>query len=109
MIPAGTLRDLFAIEEPTETRNDLGESVQEWNEIGRRLGAYEASTYSEVDQGGGVNGTVSAIVRMHFFPGLTGKHRLRWLSRDDRLLYVSAVIERNNRREHEVTVEERAT
>lgn len=109
MIPAGTLRDLFAIESPTETRNDLGESVQTWSEVGRRLGAYEASTYSEVDQAGGVSGTVSATVRMHYFPGLTGKHRLKWLSRDNRILYVSAVIERNNRREHEVSVEERAT
>ena len=109
MIAAGTLRDTFAIEYPTDTRNDLGESVQTWSEVGRRLGAYEATTYAEVDQAGGVSGTVSAIVRMHYFPGLTGKHRLKWLSRDNRILYVSAVIERNNRREHEVSVEERAT
>lgn len=109
MIPAGTLRDLFAIEEPTEERNELGESVQTWSEVGRRLGAYEATTYAELDRRGQIGGTVSATVRMHYFPGLTGRHRLKWLSRNDRLLYISAVIERNNRREHELTVEEQAT
>lgn len=109
MLPAGTLRERFAIEEPTETRNSLGESVQTWSEVGQRLGSYEATTYAEADRRGQMTGTVSAVVRMHYFPGLTGRHRLRWLSRDDRVLYISAVIERNNRREHELTVEEQAS
>jgi SPP1 family predicted phage head-tail adaptor len=109
MLSAGTLRELFAIEAPTETRNDLGESVQTWTEVGRRLGSYEASTYSEVDRRGQIGGSVTALVRIHYFAGLTGKHRLKWLSRDDRLLYISAVVEQDNRRTHELTVEEQAT
>ena len=32
--------------------------------------------------------------------------RLRWSSRSDRLLYVSSVVERANRTELEITVEE---
>lgn len=109
MLPAGILRELFAIEEPTEERNELGESVMTWDEVGRRLGSYDATTYAEIDRRNQIGGNVTALVRMHYFPGLTGRHRLRWISRDDRILYISAVVERDNRREHEVTVEEQAT
>jgi head-tail adaptor len=108
-LPAGLLRETFAIEAPTETRNALGESVQEWNEIGRRRGSYEALSYSEQDRRGQIGGTVSATVRIRFYPGLTGQHRLRWVSRDNRLLYISSVVERGHREEHELTVEEQAT
>jgi head-tail adaptor len=109
MLPGGILRDLFAIEEPTETRNSLGEVEKTWTEVGRRLGAYEATTYAEIERRGQIGGNVTATVRMHYFPGLTGRHRLKWLSRDNRVLYISAVVERDHRREHEVTVEEQAT
>ena len=108
-IPAGLLREKFAIEEPTETRNELGESVQEWSEVGQRFGSYEAVAYVEQERRNQIGGSTSATVRIHYFPGLTGRHRLRWLTRDDRLLYISAVVERGTRDEHELTVEEQAT
>ena len=108
-IPAGLLREKFAIEEPTETRNELGESVQEWSEVGQRFGSYEAVGYTEQERRNQIGGSTSATVRIHYFPGLTGRHRLRWLTRDDRLLYISSVVERGTRDEHELTVEELAT
>ena len=108
-IPAGQLRELFAIEAPSETRNSLGESIQVWQEEGRRYGSYEAVSYSEQTRRGQVGGSVSATVRMRYFAGLTGKHRLRWISRDGRVLYISSVVERGNREEHELAVEEQAT
>ena len=58
---------------------------------------------------GQIGGSVSATVRIRYFPGLTGKHRLRWISRDGRVLYISGVIERGFREEHELAVEEQAT
>lgn len=108
-IPAGLLRETFAIEEPTETRNEFGESVQTWSEVGRRRGAYEAIGYFEQERRGQIGGTTSATVRIQYFPGLTGRHRLKWLTRDNRLLYISSVVERGARDEHELTVEEQAT
>ena len=108
-IPAGLLRERFAIEEPTETRNEMGESVQEWSEVGQRMGSYEAISYVEQERRSQVGGSVSATVRIHYFPGLTGRHRLRWISRGDRYLYVSSVVERGFQDEHELTVEELAT
>lgn len=108
-IPAGILREVFAIESPTETRNALGESVQVWQEEGRRYGSYEAVSYSEQTRRGQIGGSSSATVRIRYFPGLTGKHRLRWISRDGRVLYISSVIERGFREEHELAVEEQVT
>lgn len=108
-IPAGILREKFVIEAPAETRNLVGESVQTWSTIGERLGSYEAQAYIEQDRRGQIGGSVTATVRIRYFPGLTGGHRLRWVSRDNRLLFISSVVERGNREEHELTVEEQAT
>jgi hypothetical protein len=41
--------------------------------------------------------------------GVTGKMRVRWRSRGDRYLYISAVVEIGPRQEHELTCEEKAT
>jgi hypothetical protein len=41
--------------------------------------------------------------------GITGKMRVRWKSRGDRYLYISSVVERGSREEHELTCEEKAT
>lgn len=106
MIPAGILRERFAIEAPTETRNELGESVQTWDEVGRVWGSYEALSYVEQARRGQIGGSIAATVRIRFFPGLAGNMRLRWISRDDRLLYVSAIVERGRREEHELEVQE---
>lgn len=108
-LPSGILRDVFAIETPVETRNALGESVQTWQEEGRRYGSYEAISYSEQARRGQIGGSVQATVRIRYYPGLTGKHRLRWISRDGRVLYITGVIERGIREEHELAVEEQAT
>lgn len=108
-IPAGQLRETFAIEEPSETRNEFGESIQEWTEVGRRRGSYEAFSYFEQERRGQIGGAISATVMIYAFPGLTGRHRLRWVSRGDRILYISSVIERGVRDHQELTVEEQAT
>lgn len=108
-LPAGIMRELFAIEQATETRNAVGETVQTWAEAGRRWGSYEAISYSEQARRDQVGGSVSAVVRMRFFDGLTGNHRLRWLSRGGKILTISGVIERGHREEHELAVEEQAT
>lgn len=108
MIPGEILRELFAIEEPTDTRNEFGEVVQTWAEVARRRGSYEATSYTEQQRRGQVDGTASATVRMYYYPGLSGRHRLKWISRDNRILQISSVVERRVRLEHELSVEEAA-
>ena len=107
-LPSGVLRELFAIESATETRNEAGESVQAWAEVGRVMGSYEAISYSEQSRMAAVGGSTSATVRIRFRPDVTSAQRLRWVSRGGRLLYISSVVEKGVREELELTVEEQA-
>ena len=107
-IPSGILRELYAVEAPTETRNAAGESVQAWQEIARVYGSYEAITFSESQRMAAIGGSTNAIVRIRYRTGVGANQRLRWVSREGRLLYISGVVERGNRDELELTVEEQA-
>lgn len=110
VLPAGMLREYFAIESPTETRNDVGELVQTWEEEARVFGSYQAVSYAELTRRGQVGGNTSATVMIRYYPGLQANWRLRWLSRDEnRLLYISAVVEQGNREAMELSVEEMAS
>lgn len=105
-LPAGILREKVVIEQSTETRNSLGETTQTWSPLTERWAYVEAMSYVEQQQQGQTSGTISHDVRMRYVPGLTGKMRLRWRGR---LLYISSLLERNNREEHRLACEERAT
>jgi hypothetical protein len=65
--------------------------------------------YSEQQQRQQLGGSVSHMVRIRYLEGLNGSMRMRWITRGDRLLYVTSVVERNDREEHEVTCEEKVT
>ena len=106
VLPSGILREYFAIESPTETRNAVGEMVQEWDEVARVYGSYEALSYVEQARRGQVGGSTSATVRIRYYEGLQANWRLRWLSRGDRLLYISGVVEQGHREAMELSVEE---
>ena len=108
MIDAGSLREVLVIEEAIEARNSVGEVVQAgWKELGRRRASVEQTSMAEAQQFQQTNATASFSVKMRYFAPLEPGMRLRWESRGNRLLYVSSVIERNNREEHEVYAEER--
>jgi SPP1 family predicted phage head-tail adaptor len=109
MLPAGYLREKVTIESSTETRNEFGESVQAWQEYATRYASVEPVSYFEQNRRQQVGGTVSHVVRMRYTPGLTGAMRLRWDSRGGRLLYISSVVERGFREEHELQCEEQVS
>lgn len=107
VLASGMLREFYAIESPTETRNDVGELVQTWREVGRVFGSYQAVSYAELTRRGQVGGNTSATVMIRYYPGLQANWRLRWLSRDAaRVLYISAVVEQGDREAMELSVEE---
>jgi SPP1 family predicted phage head-tail adaptor len=108
MLPAGVLREVVIIERPVEVRNAVGESVQEWTEHARCRAGVEEVGYYESQRMNQVGGSVSHVVRIRFCPGISGAMRVRWVSRDNRMLYISGVVERGRREEHELTCEERA-
>jgi SPP1 family predicted phage head-tail adaptor len=106
---AGTYREVFAVEAPTRTRNAAGGTVETWAEVARIYGSYEALGYSEQSRRGQIGGGISATVYTRYRSDITGEMRLRWVSRDDRLLYISAIVEQGTREDLELTVEEQAT
>lgn len=106
---AGTYREVFAVEAPTRSRNAAGGTVETWSEVARIYGSYEAVSYSEQSRRGQIGGGISATVYTRWRDGITGDMRLRWISRQDRLLYISAIVEQGNREDLELTVEEQAS
>lgn len=108
-IPAGILRETIIVEEQQETRNDLGEAEVTWATFATRRAAVESISYSEQERQRQIGGTGTFVVRCRYVDGITGKMRLRWSSRGDRILYIASVVERNNRDEHELTCDERQT
>ncbi len=109
-VDAGVLRETVAIEAPRYERNAVGEMipVEPWEVVARRRAKIEAVAYNEQRQLNQMGGSASHLVTMRYFEGLTGGMRLRWVSRRDRLLYVSSVVETGDREGLEVYAEERA-
>ncbi len=108
-IPAGILRETIVIEQQSETRNSLGEAEISWSTFATRRAAVESISYSEQERQKQIGGSASFTVRCRYVDGITGKMRVRWASRSDRILYISGVVERNNRDEHELSCDERQT
>lgn len=109
MIPAGRLRELIIVETQTETRNTLGETSSTWSTFATRRASVEAVSYSEQQRQNRISGSSSFRVRCRYVPGISGKMRVRWASRADRLLYISSVVEGANQLEHELECEEKAS
>lgn len=108
MLPAGLLREVVVIEKAEEHRNDVGETVQtSWHEVVRRRANIEQLSGSEQVQMGQTAGSSGFTVRMRYCSALKGGMRLRWENRQNRILYISSIVEKNNREEHEVFAEER--
>jgi len=109
MLPAGILRETIVIEQESTERNSLGESVSTWSTFATRRALVQAISYSEQERRKQIGGTGTFSVRCRYVPGITGKMRIRWSSRSNRILYVASVVEHNNREEHELTCDEKAT
>jgi head-tail adaptor len=103
----GPLRETIVIEAPIESQNALGESVQTWETFAVRRASVEAISYSETVRRQQPGGELSHMVRCRYVPGIRGAFRIRWQSRHDRILYISGVVERGHRQEHELSCEER--
>ena len=108
MLPAGILRERIVVEEARENRNPLGESVQTWHPVAERAASVEAISFVESTRRQQTGGDTSYTVRMRYFPALTSAMRLRWVSRENRILWIAGLLERGRREEHEVTCEERS-
>jgi head-tail adaptor len=108
-LDAGDLRETVVIEAPAYERNAVGEmvAVEPWTVVARRRASVQAVAYNEQRQLSQMGGSASHLVTMRYAEGVIGGMRLRWVSRGDRLLYVSSVVETGHREGLEVYAEER--
>lgn len=106
---SGPYREVFAIERPVRSRNAAGGTVETWEEVARVYGSYQAITYSEQARRGQVGGGLQATVYIRYRNDVAGDMRLRWLSRNNRTLYISSIVEQGNREDLELTTEEQTT
>jgi head-tail adaptor len=104
---SGPLREIVVVEAPVDSTNDFGETFQTWERFAVRRASVEASSYAESVRRQQTGGELSHTVRMRYLPGLRGSMRLRWQSRENRILFISGIVERGHRQEHELTCEER--
>lgn len=100
--PSGPYRETFVIERPVRTRNSAGATVETWEQVESVFGSYEATSYYQ-NEG---RRTIQAIIYTRYTDAIRGDMRLRWTSRNDRLLYVSSIVEQGHREDLELTVEE---
>ena len=105
MIDPGRLRERVTIQQATETRNGLGETVQSWATFAERWASVDGLSSREVLLQGQQRTEVSHRVRMRYVDGMTGTMRILW---SGRVLEITSLLEHNNRSEHELLCTERA-
>lgn len=104
MIDPGRLRERVTIQQATETRNALGETVQSWATYGERWASVDGLSSREVLLQGQQQTEISHRVRMRYVDGMTNMMRLSWRGR---ILEITSLLEHNNRSEHELLCTER--
>ena len=95
---SSSLRDVVVIESPVEIENDTGEVETVYREFRGPIGSthranIRQTSASEAASRGGISSNAGFSVEMRPVPGLAPTMRLRWKSRDDRLLYISGILE----------------
>ena len=105
MIDPGRLRERVTVQQATETRNALGETVQSWATFAERWASVDGLSSREVLLQGQQRTEVSHRVRMRYVDGMTGTMRILWRGR---VLEITSLLEHNTRSEHELLCTERA-
>lgn len=102
---AGQLRERITVQQASETRNTLGETLQSWSTYTTVWASVEGVSARESLYAGQQQISISHRVRLRYLPGLTQSMRLRWRNR---ALEIVSLLERNNRTEHELLCQEEA-
>jgi SPP1 family predicted phage head-tail adaptor len=105
MIDAGSLRERVTVQQASESRNALGETVLSWATFAERWASVEGVSSRELLQYGQQQIEVSHRVRMRWLSGLTQSMRIVWRGRT---LEIVSLLEHGNRSEHELVCQEAA-
>jgi SPP1 family predicted phage head-tail adaptor len=105
MIDAGNLRERVTVQQASESRNALGETVLSWATFAERWASVEGVSSRELLQYGQQQIEVSHRVRMRWLDGLTQSMQIVWRGRT---LEIVSLLEHGNRSEHELVCQEAA-
>ena len=100
---AGRLRERVIVQQASESRNALGETVQAWGTYSTVWASVEGVSARELLSAGQQQISISHRVRMRYLAGLTQSMRLQWRNRT---LEIVSLLEHNNRSEHELLCQE---
>ena len=103
MIDAGSLRERVTVQQASESRNALGETVLSWATFAERWASVEGVLARESLAYGQNEITVTHKVKMRFLEGLTQRMRLQWRGRT---LEIVSLLEHGSRSEHELICQE---
>ena len=103
MINAGSLRERVTVQQASESRNALGETVLSWATFAERWASVEGVSSRESLAYGQQQISVSHRVRLRYLTGLTQSMRLVWRGRT---LEIVSLLEHGNRSEHEIICQE---
>lgn len=102
---AGRLRERVTVQQASENRNALGETVLSWSTYAERWASVEGVSSRESLAYGQQQIDVTHRVRMRYLSGLTQSMRLQWRGRT---LEIISLLEHGNRSEHELLCQEAA-
>ena len=103
MIHPGSLRERVTVQQASESRNALGETVLSWATFAERWASVEGVSSRESLAYGQQQISVSHRVRLRYLAGLTQSMRLVWRGRT---LEIVSLLEHGNRSEHEIICQE---
>ena len=104
MIDFGRLRERVTIQQATERRNAMGETVQTWETFAERWASVDGLSSREVLLQGQQQTDVSHRVRMRYVTDMTSTMRILWRGR---VLEIASLLEHGNRSHHEALCTER--
>lgn len=105
MIRPGELNERITIQQHSEGRNALGETVMSWSNFADRWASVEGTTARESLAFGQQAIDITHKVKLRYLPGLTNKMRILWRGR---VLEIISVLEHASRSEHELICQETA-
>ncbi len=105
MIDPGKLRERVTVQQATESRNAIGETVLAWSTYDTVWASVEGVSSREALDAGKIDIQISHRVRMRYLSGMTQNMRLSWR---DRTLEIVSLLEYGNRSEHVLICQEAA-
>jgi SPP1 family predicted phage head-tail adaptor len=105
VIDPGKLRERVTVQQATETRNAIGETVLAWSTYDTIWASVEGVSSREALDAGKIDIQISHRVRMRYLSGLTQNMRLSWRNRT---LEIVSLLEYGNRSEHVLICQEAA-